>query len=253
MYPDNTSANLEPLPREAESSTDIPVVSSWWDIFVSGIRDMTPILLGVIPFGMVAGVSAVSVNIPPFEAVAMSMVVFAGAAQLASIDLIGRNAPFVIVCLTALVINLRFLMYSASLSPHFKGLPLRWKGLLAYMLTDQAYVMSITRYSQPGGEQKKHWYYAGAALTLWVAWLVSTTVGALLGAQVPSSWSLDFAVPLTFMALLFPVIKDRANLLAALVSGVTAVAASGLPYNLGLMLASILGILVGTVVEGKES
>ena len=218
--------------------------------FLSGARAVSPILLGVIPFAMIAGIAAIKVGFTKLEALGMSYIVFAGAAQLAAIDLIGRHAPVAIVILTALIINLRFFMYSASLAPHFNGLPLRGRGLLAYLLTDQAYAISIAAYS---GERRslKHWFYFGAALTLWGVWQTSTAVGVFLGGQIPQSWSLDFAIPLTFLALLFPTIRNRPSLAAAISAGALALAAHRLPYNLGLLLAALGGIIVGCLAEGR--
>ena len=180
----------------------------------------------------------------------MSYIVFAGAAQLAAIDLIGRHAPAAIVVLTALVINLRFFMYSASLAPHFNGLPLGGRGVLSYLLTDQAYAISITAYHS---ERRihKHWFYFGAALTLWCVWQVSTAIGVFLGGQIPGSWSLDFAIPLTFLALLFPSIRNRPTVIAAASAGALALVAHRLPYNLGLLVAAAGGIVAGCLAEGR--
>ena len=133
--------------------------------FLGGARAISPILLGLVPFGLIAGIAAVKVGFTKLEALGMSYIVFAGAAQLAAVHLIGRHAPVAVVILTALIVNLRLCMYSASLAPHFNGLPLRGRGLLAYLLTDQAYAVSIVAYS---GERRslQHWFYHGAALTL---------------------------------------------------------------------------------------
>jgi len=218
--------------------------------FLCGAKAVTPILLGVVPFAMIAGIAAIKVGFTKLEALGISYIVFAGAAQLAAIDLIGRHAPVIVVILTALIINLRFFMYSASLAPHFSGLPLGGRGLLAYLLTDQAYAISITAYG--GGRREfRHWFYFGAALMLWGVWQTATTVGVLLGGHIPQAWSLDFAIPLTFLALLFPAIKDRPSLVAAASAGALALAAHRLPCNLGLLLAAFGGIVAGCVAEGR--
>jgi len=215
---------------------------------------MTPILLGIVPFGLIAGISAVSVGLTPVHGVGMSILVFAGAAQLAALQLIGRDAPFLVVAATALIINARFVMYSASLAPHFQGVSTGRKALLAYLLTDQAYAFSIRRYAEHGGSVTARFsYYLGAASTLWVTWQISTAAGAFLGASVPQAWSLDFAIPLVFIALLIPAIRDRADGAAAGVAAVLAVMLIGLPYNLGLPLAAATGIVAGITVERVRS
>ena len=227
-------------------------MSSRKEAFLGGARAVAPIILGVIPFALIAGLSAVKVGLTKVEALGMSYVVFAGAAQLAAIDLIGRQAPLTVVVLTALVINLRFCMYSASLAPHFDGVPLRGRALLAYLLTDQAYAISIAAYAG-GRDRFKPWFYLGAALVMWCVWQAGTLAGVLLGAHIPSAWGLDFAIPLTFLALLFPALKNRPAVIAAVAAGLLALAGHGLPYNLGLVLAACGGIVAGCLAEVRRS
>jgi 4-azaleucine resistance transporter AzlC len=219
---------------------------------LAGVRDATPILLGILPFSMITGVAAVSVGVPKMHALALSVFVFAGASQLAALELIDQHAPALIVILTALVINLRFVMYSASIAPHFQRLPGRWKRPLAYLLTDQAYALSISRFKK-NPQTSRGWYYLGAAGTLWVTWQTGTTAGILLGAQIPASWSLDFAIPLTFLAILVPLLDERAVKAAALTAAVVAVAAKTLPFNLALPLAALTGIGIGLIVEKRAA
>jgi len=224
--------------------------------FLSGCRDEAPILLGVIPFGMIYGLVAVGAGLPAFAAQAMSSVVFAGSAQFIAAQLIHEGAPAVAVVATVFLVNLRHALYSASVAPHVKHLGATWKGILAYLLTDEAYAVAISRYHRDGqrGEVSphRHWYFLGAGLALWATWQWSTALGVFFGARVPLTWSLDFALPLTFIALVFPSLKDRASGAAALSAGVLAVLAAGLPYKLGLMLSAVAGIAVGLAAE-KES
>jgi 4-azaleucine resistance transporter AzlC len=217
--------------------------------FFAGIKAIFPILLGVVPFAAISGIAAVDVGIPPGLAVGMSLIVFAGAAQLAAIQLIAVGASPLIIVLTTFLINMRFSMYAASLAPHLKGVAGRWKYLLAYLLTDQAYAMAITRYNAAPEQPHKPWYYTGAATVMWLTWQVCTVAGVFLGTQVPKSWSLDFAVPLTFMVLLVPAIKGRPGIAAALTAGTAAVLGFKLPYNLGLIVAALSGIGAGLLVE----
>lgn len=217
------------------------------DDFLKGAKDLSPILLGVLPFSMVVGVAAVSVGIPQLQAIAMSIIVFAGASQLAVIELMSKNAPIAVVVLTALIINLRFTMYSASLAPYFRGLNTFWKGLCAYILSDQAYAVSITEFRSR--KRNKTWYYLGAAFILWFTWQIGTILGVLVGSSIPRGLSLEFAVPLTFMALLFPNLEDRPSKFAALVSGVVVVFATSLPYNLGLITAALIAITSGAAAD----
>lgn len=216
--------------------------------FIAGMKHAVPLLLGVAPFGLIVGVTAAGAGLSTVEASAMSILVFAGAAQLAALDLIGAGAAAPIVWLTAALINARFLMYSASLAPHWQRLSLGWKSLMAYALTDQAYALSIVRYEQHRPSDPRA-YYLGISIVLWTTWQTTTIAGALLGARIPPSWSLDFAVPLIFLSLMAPAIRDRAGMSAAASAGAVAVLALGWPFNMGLMVAALSGIFVGTLVE----
>jgi predicted branched-subunit amino acid permease len=152
--------------------------------------------------------------------------------------------------LTVLVINLRLTLYSASLAPHFRGLPAGWKSLLSYLLTDQAYVATITRFDDGETEEPdKRWYYLGVALAIWVTWQAATMLGVFLGAWASEGWALDFVLPLIFIALAVPAIKDRATTAAALSAGGAAVLAAALPLNLGLITAASVGVLGGLFAE----
>lgn len=219
-----------------------------------GIKDLAPILPGVIPFGMIAGVAATEAGMSVAHAVGFSTIVFAGASQLAAIALIGQNAAIIVIILTALVINARFLMYSASLSSHFAGLPVSRRAFAAYLLTDQAYAFSISRYREAElTPVEKMTYYTATGLTLWVPWQISTVVGAALGTSVPEEWQLDFAIPLVFLALLVPSIRLRSDAVAAAVAGLLVLVAAGLPYNLALPLAAVAGIAAGVAFARRET
>ena len=216
----------------------------------AGARAIAPVLIGVVPFSMITGVAAVGADIPPMHAIAMSLIMFAGASQLAAIDLIERTAPVTVVILTAIVINLRFVMYSASIAPYFRRAPplLKWIG--AYILTDQAYAVSVAEFrTSTPAETSRIWFYLGAAGALWITWQIGTVIGAVVGANVPAGLSLEFAVPLTFLGLLFSMLEDRPTELAALIAGVTSVLTSVLPFNLGLIVGASVGIVAAVLVE----
>jgi len=181
----------------------------------------------------------------------MSVIVFAGASQLAVLQLIGVGAPVAITIFTAVVINLRMFVYSASLSPFFKSLSLRWKGWLSYLITDQAYAISIARFTNKESPHQ-HYFYYGAAISTWVVWQLSTLAGIFLGAEIPTSWSLDFAIPLTFLAILVPQITDRATVVTALVSAILVVVAANAPFNSSLMIAALTAIFAGQFFEKKR-
>jgi 4-azaleucine resistance transporter AzlC len=217
--------------------------------FIAGAKGALPILIGVIPFAMISGVAAISVGLTFFETMGMSVLVFAGASQLVVFQLMTTGSPWIIMVLTAWVINVRFTMYSATLAPYLQKLATWRKALLAYMLSDQAFGVSLSHFVAAKEEVNHRWYYFGAALLIWVTWQISAIVGSLLGSLVPASWGFDFAFPLSFMALMFAALRDRPTVIAALAGGTTAVFAKGLPYNTGLVLAIILGIAAGYWTE----
>lgn len=217
--------------------------------FHAGLRAALPVLLGIFPFGVVTGVAMAAGGIPPLEAILMSFVVFAGASQLAATQLLGAAAPLAVILVTVFFINLRFVMYSASMRAHLARLPLRWRLVLGYLLADNSYALCITRYTQHPGEPGKHWYCLGVSLPVWLTWQVATILGVIAGASVPQAWKLEFAAPLAFVALSVPLLRDRAMVSAALAAGITVVLAHPLPMRMGLVLAAVAGISAGLLAE----
>lgn len=235
-----------------ENEISLSASSRRMNEFLWGIRSQIPLLLGVFPFGMIYGVTALQAGLPPSVAQNMSWIVFAGSAQFIVAQLIKDTTPAVVIVLTAFVVNLRHALYSASVAPHFKKLNLAWKMLLGYLLTDEAYGVGIARYDKDDDSPFKHWFFLGGALTLWFCWQISTACGIFLGAQISSAWSLDYALPLTFIALVVPMIKDKSGLAAALTGGIVAILANGLPYKLGIIAAALAGITVGLWIESRS-
>jgi 4-azaleucine resistance transporter AzlC len=217
--------------------------------FWAGARAEIPLLIGVIPFGLIYGALAVNAGLSNAEAQLMSSIVFAGSAQFITAQLVHEAAPGLVIVLTIAIVNLRHMLYSASMAPYIASLPARWKAVLSYLLTDEAYAPTILHYEKHGVTPYAHWFWLGAGCTLWTFWQTSTAVGIFLGAAIPESWSLDFALPLTFIAMLVPVLRARPAIAAALSAGVVALFAFSLPYKLGLIVAALVGILVGTLLE----
>ena len=219
--------------------------------FISGVKALLPILLGVIPFGMISGITVIQTHIPPVSGFIMSLLIFSGAALIVALQLITTGAPAFVVFFSALVINLRFMIYSASLAPYLSRLSVGRKSLLAYLLSDQAYAASISHLSENSFPEVSWLHFLGSGLTMWVAWQISVGIGIFVGARLPASWSLEFTIPLTFLALAVPAIKDRFTGTAAVIAGVTAVLANGAPFKTGLVIASLVGILAGLFFEWR--
>jgi len=219
--------------------------------FFSGIKAELPILVGVIPFGLIYGLVAIDAGLSPIQSQAMSSVVFAGSAQFIMAQLFAFDTPLLVIVVTGFLVNLRHALYSASVSPYVKHLPNSWHYGLAYLLTDEAYAVTINHYREDGRPGNKHWFFLGSGLALWTTWQISTAVGILAGSSIPAYLPLDFFIALTFIALVVPNLKEIPSLAAAVTAGVIAVIAYTLPFHLGLVLAALIGIAAGMLVEEK--
>jgi 4-azaleucine resistance transporter AzlC len=213
-----------------------------------GVKAVTPLMLGVIPFGLISGISAANTGLSIGMTMLMSIGIFAGAAQLASLQLISINANMIVIIYTALIINLRMMLYSLSIAPHIQKVNTKWKALLAYSMTDQSYAMSSVHFMNNLEEDTKSFFF-GASISIWIIWQISTVVGYLMGSIIPPELGLDFGIPLTFIAVLLKGIAGWPGVIAIITSGIVAVLASQLPMNIGLVLAAIIGITAGTLSE----
>ncbi len=219
--------------------------------FGQGVRDVAPFLLGALPFGLIAGVAAVDVGYSAGLAIANSTLVLAGTSQLAAFQLLKIGATVLTIWITTIFVNIRMMMYSLTLAPHFRRLSRSWRMLLAFMLTDQAFAFSLLRFQHEPELtlERKTSYYLGIATPVTVVWIGATAAGALLGARIPESWSLDFAIPLAFLALIIPHIKDHATAAAGSLAAALAVILIDLPFNLGLIAAILAGMAAGRLLE----
>ena len=220
-----------------------------WSSVAIGLRDGVPIALAVIPFGAIVGVGAVQVGLDKLQAILMPYVVFAGASQLVAYELVRVGTPVLVILVTTTMVNLRFTMYSAALARYVEDVPRPWRAVLAFFMTDQGFVLAVHRFESERPPADRVAYLFASWLPMFFLWTGSALLGALLGATVPPSWHLDFAVPLVFLSLLATALKDRPNLLAAVVAGTAAVVLAGLPLNLGMLLGSLAGIAAGTVLD----
>jgi len=225
----------------------LQVRTAYW----KGFKASAPLLLGIFPFAMIVGTMAVAAGMTLASSFGLSLFVFAGASQLAIIDLVGKEAPMFILIITALVINMRFLIYSAGMAPHFKGLKVKHKAMLSYLLTDQAYILGVSNFEKGAEKSQGMWYYLGAASALWIVWQIGTAAGIFLGKGAPESWGLDFAVPLSFIALLVPTLKNKASGFAAATAAAAILLVNSLPMNMGLIVAVIIGVASGLIISRK--
>jgi 4-azaleucine resistance transporter AzlC len=219
--------------------------------FWAGFRDTFPLVVGAIPFALIFGAGAVTNGISPGGVQAMSLFVFAGSAQFIASQLVGSGVGVVVIVVTTFVVNLRHVLYSATLAPYLKHLPQRWLAPLGFWLTDESFVIVISRYHQPDNSPYMHWYFLGSEVFMYVNWNLCTLLGIIAGQRIPNlaDLGLGFAMTVTFIGMLIPQVKSRALLASAVVAAVTAVAAYPLPNKLYLIVAAVLGIAAGMLVE----
>ncbi|KPU83338.1 branched-chain amino acid transporter AzlC [Marinosulfonomonas sp. PRT-SC04] len=219
--------------------------------FLHGIRDSLPFLVVVTPFAILFGVVATEAGLSVAQTFAFSIAVIAGAAQFAAVQLMAENAPVLIIVATALAVNLRMAMYSASLTPYFRGVPLWKRAAMSYILVDQSYALGLAKYeSTPGmSPPDRLAYFTGTMLLNMPLWYAGTLIGALVGSRIPPEYALDFAVPITFLALIGPMLKTAAHMMAAMTSIIVALLLAFIPYNMGLMVAAVVAMMVGAQVE----
>jgi predicted branched-subunit amino acid permease len=213
--------------------------------FVDGVRDIAPMMLGMVPFGIVCGVGAVAAGASPIAALAMSMIMFSGAAQIVATQLLVAGAPFAVILLSCLVVSLRLVMYSAAMAPHLRPLDHRWRSVLSFLLTDQAFAQTIQRFRSSGDLRANASYFLGSGLFTWVIWQLATVIGIVAGQVIPASWELEFTVPLCFLAVLAPVLRDRISMLVFVVAAVAVVALDAMPLRLSMICAGLLAIAAG--------
>lgn len=221
-------------------------------LFAEGLKMGMPTLFGMGAWGLVVGVAMVKTDLSIMQALAMSLLVFAGSAQLAALPLIAVHAPIWVIFATALVVNLRFVIFSALLAPHFTHLPWHKRLLLGYVAGDVTVAMFMQRFPDTAPARGKVSYLKGLLYPNWIAWQVSSVAGILLGSQVPDEWGLGFAGTLAIICVAVPLVVGRAAIAGVVVAGAVAILAHALPYKLGLLAALLAGMVVALLVEEAQ-
>ena len=221
--------------------------------FFEGVRGTAPILLGIVPFGVVCGVGAIAAGASPVEALAMSMIMFSGAAQIVATQLLAAGAPFAVIALSCLVVSLRLLMYSAALAPYLRPLGHHWRNLLSFLLTDQGFALTIQRFRDSNDIAASASYFLGSGALLWGVWQVATLIGIVAGQVIPASWQLEFVVPLCFIAVLVPLLRDRVSILVFAVAAIAVVVLDAMPLRLSMICGGLLAIGAGVLADEVTS
>ncbi len=221
------------------------------DEFINGVKAIFPLVVGAIPFGIIFGALAVTSGLSPAGTISMSLFVFAGASQFIAAGLIASGTSVFLIIATTFIVNLRHVLYSATLAPYVKDLPQKWLVPLGFWLTDEAFVVTIQRYQEKDTSPHKHWFYFGSAVFMYFNWTLCTYLGVKAGQSIddPASWGLDFAMIVTFIGMLIPMIKSKPIILAVLSAAISSLIFNNLPNQLGLFLAAIIGISAGVFGE----
>lgn len=216
-----------------------------------GFRDGTPFIFVAVPFGTLFGVFATEAGLNVVQTMAFTATVFAGAAQFAALQLLQDGTPTAIILISALAVNLRMAMYSASLTPYLGAAPLWQRAFAAYLTVDQSYGCSIVQFeNEPKMTVAQRMaYFVGSVTPITPLWIVATFLGAVLGTQIPESWALDFALPITFLAMIGPMMRTSAHVVAALTAIIVSLLFVAIPYNLGLLIAGCTGMMAGAQAE----
>lgn len=215
------------------------------------MRCIIPLVVGATPFGLLFGALAISAGLSWWATMGLSLIVFAGSSQFVAAGLVAQSAGIGVIVMTTFFVNLRHALYSASLAPYLRHLPQRWLMPLAFLLTDESYAAVIARFEQADSSPNKHWFYFGGALLMYVNWQIWTVLGIVAGQRLQSvgDLGLEFAMVVTFIGIVVPLIKDTPMLLCAAVAGICALIFDAMPHQLGLIIGALLGILAGVVAQ----
>ena len=216
-----------------------------WQIFKQGVLQELPLQLGVIPFGIIYGVMAIESGLTFLQALLMSSIIFGGASQIAFVQLLSNSTPYGVIVTTVGAINSRHLLYSISMVEYLNKLSLSWRVTLAYLLTDEAYAVSIRKFINNSDNSILHYHLLGSGITLFLSWQISTLFGVWLGNDLPEFLDFQFIIPLTFIAIIIPMIKSKSTLITVISSGISALIFKNLDINFWIILSGLTGILAG--------
>jgi len=234
-----------------KDKTASPGKSSALSLFFEGARDTFPLIVGAAPFGIIFGTLAATAGLSFGATMGMSMFVFAGASQFVCVSLVTAGTAWPMIVLTTFVVNLRHMLYGATMVPFYKNLNPLWKMGLAFGLTDETFAVAVSRYNKNDGVPGTHYYNLGSMVFMYLNWNLCTFIGLTAGTAFPgiSRWGLDFAMPATFIGIVIPYLVSKPMWAAVITAGTVSIMAGGLPHKLGLMAAALAGVTMGVMCE----
>lgn len=223
--------------------------------FNRGVIDSIPLVLGGLPFGVIFGTLAMNAGFDIWQTIGMSSIVFAGSAQFVAVGMLAAGTSMGFIVGATVIINLRHLIYAASMLPHVKHLPQKWRIPLGFLLVDEVFAATYPRYLQNPQADNNHWHYLGVGVSFFVSWNIATVVGIFFGANVEGigNWGLDFAMSATFIGMVMPHLINKPMVAGVLTSAIVAVVTYSLPHKLGLVIASISGMAVGYLLDSRQA
>lgn len=223
-------------------------MSSKLKIFLKGVIDVSPLMIPVVPFGLIFGVLAIDVGFTPLETMGMSLIIFGGASQIVLLQLFSGGATSLVIVSSVGAVNSRHLLYGAVVSEHLSDLKLIWKIIISYFLIDQAFARS-NEYFKKNKDENKYFHLVGGGATCWIIWQSTTFLGIILGAAIPEKLGLSFAIPLTFLALLINDFRKFINVVVIIVSGLVATLGYNIiPFKAYVIVAALIGLLSAIIL-----
>ena len=217
-------------------------------IFIEGIIDVSPLMIPVVPFGLIFGILAIDIGFSPVATMSMSLIIFGGASQIVLLQLFSAGASSLVIISSVGAVNSRHLLYGAVVSEHVSDLKLVWKIIISYFLIDQAFARS-NEYFKKNNDKNKHFHLIGGGVTCWIIWQSTTFLGIILGATIPEKLGLSFAIPLTFLALLVNDFRKIINVIVIIISGLVATLGYNyIPYKAYVIVAALIGLLTALIL-----
>lgn len=217
--------------------------------FKNGCLQEIPLQLGVFPFGIAYGILGIEVGLTNIQTYLLSIIIFAGVSQIVFAQLFSTFTPSFMIVGTIGIVNLRHILYGVSLSSYLKKLSLKWRVILSYLITDEAFAISYKRFSEEKKTKYMHFHLLGSGITLWISWQISTLIGIFIGPSIPISLNLEYVIPLSFIAIVVVSINTKIKLIVFIMSALFSILLRDLPWNLWIITSALISIIIGVLIS----
>ena len=217
--------------------------------FKNGCLQEIPLQLGVFPFGIAYGILGIEVGLTNIQTYLLSIIIFAGVSQIVFAQLFSTFTPSFMIVGTIGIVNLRHILYGVSLSSYLKKLSLKWRIILSYLITDEAFAISYKRFSEEKKTKYMHFHLLGSGITLWISWQISTLIGIFIGPSIPISLNLEYVIPLSFIAIVVVSINTKIKLIVFIMSALFSILLRDLPWNLWIITSALVSIIIGVLIS----